>query len=346
MTNPLIHYACYNQFRGISPSPIKESFVAKPAELLKRSCPDENHKNLRLICSSFTEYDLEIHPTAPSSAPAPSFLLSPSANSLVWALFGAYSHHHHVTIRPEHIWFSILSQLSFYINANAERLRSFFVSHQGQKELVVVPHAADIESADIGDLTLQLTKQIQASLNDPEMRDWALPDFSTTTEDDQAVAAIMLMGAMQTYFCYGIKMSCGFSSVTLLGEQRDYQRLLEKVEKIPSLGAEPAKFTELLRPVLRGFVKSFDRPNDSTGFWGSAVHQSNGSGTPILSGWVTVFALWDGKGKNLYKQNIGKRSGFCDNWTGIELDGVKFHAERISKLEEIYQKRCALKRWT
>jgi hypothetical protein len=63
--------------------------------------------------------------------------ICPSSNGFVCAVFDAYSQHHHLSIRPEDVWFTILSQLSFYINTHAEELRSSFVAHEGQKELVV-----------------------------------------------------------------------------------------------------------------------------------------------------------------------------------------------------------------
>lgn len=49
----------------------------------------------------------------------------------------AYSQHHHLELRPDDIWICIISQLSIYVNAHAEELRSMFVSRSGKKELVV-----------------------------------------------------------------------------------------------------------------------------------------------------------------------------------------------------------------
>jgi hypothetical protein len=47
----------------------------------------------------------------------------------------AYNHHHHLVLRPEDVWFSVLVQLNVYINEHAEDLRSMLVAHEGQKEL-------------------------------------------------------------------------------------------------------------------------------------------------------------------------------------------------------------------
>ncbi|TDL19310.1 hypothetical protein BD410DRAFT_842215 [Rickenella mellea] len=41
------------------------------------------------------------------------------------------------SITPDDVWISILSQLNFYLSAHAEELRGKFVSHDGQKGLIV-----------------------------------------------------------------------------------------------------------------------------------------------------------------------------------------------------------------
>ena len=63
-------------------------------------------------------------------------------NGLVGAVIKAYSYHHALVLRPEDFWMAILAQLSFYVNANAEELRSKFVAHEGKKELEIVDDGA------------------------------------------------------------------------------------------------------------------------------------------------------------------------------------------------------------
>jgi Domain of unknown function (DUF4419) len=59
----------------------------------------------------------------------------PASNGFVDSVVLAYNNHHHLVIRPEDVWFSILVQVNLYINAHAEEMRSMFVAHEGQKEL-------------------------------------------------------------------------------------------------------------------------------------------------------------------------------------------------------------------
>ncbi|KAI9373943.1 hypothetical protein BJX61DRAFT_500959 [Aspergillus egyptiacus] len=257
------------------------------AELFARSCPEDHPKSQHIIQSSF-----------PMKFPSDSHI-SASQHGFIWALVGAYSRHHNLIIRPEDIWFSILTQLSFYVNAHAEELRSVFVSHEGQKELTVTA-AGTIRSVDVGALAVEMTKLIDESLVDKEFRDWLLPDFTTTTRSDTVVAAVLMMGTLQKYFTYTMQLTCGIPAVTLLGEQEDWEKLVKRLDRLPALGEEPARFAELLRSVLGFFVASFETPEapEVLDFWSRCAHrESMGSGPSYLCGWVSVFCFWNGQGE-------------------------------------------------
>lgn len=277
-------------------------------DLFKASCPNNIRASKQIIQSAF-------------SHPLDDHHITSSKNGFVYALYHAYNHHHHLTIRPDDVWFAILNQINFYVNAHAEELRSFFVAHEGQKELTVV-EAGTIHTVDFGALAVRMTNEIQKNVLDPELQKWIMPEFSTTTNNDKVVAAIQMMGTMQKYFSYTMCLMCGIPSVTLLGEREDWELLLKKLDKIPQLGKEPAQFTELLTPVLKRFVACFDNPTspDLRDFWGKCAHRySGGSGPTYLSGWATAFCFWNEDGKPSYHGRPGK-------WdTGCKLDGVAFH---------------------
>jgi len=249
----------------------------------------------------------------------PSLLFS--ENGLVWSVVYAYSTHHHLTLRPEDIWFSILTQFSAYLNAHGEEFRHLFVKHKGQKELVVYQlgnrHIADYRS-----LANDMGRLIQEEIMDHEFRKWIMPEFSTTTEDDKVLAAVLMMATMQKYFTYKFQLSCGFPSITLLGRRSDYEQILQKLDWLEGYGEEPAQFVALLRPIVTRFISSFDDPSAPAvlEFWQRAVHVSGGSGPSRYSGWITAFCMWDKDGKSLYKVDYNE-------WRKderLELDGVQY----------------------
>ncbi|KAJ3501334.1 hypothetical protein NLJ89_g9380 [Agrocybe chaxingu] len=101
-------------------------------------------------------------------------------NGFVKTVVEAYNgHHHHLVIKPDDIWISILSQLSvlnIHVNAKSKELRSLFVKHQGKKTLrVYMPGNQRI--VDFGSLSVQKTDEIQKKCrsknSDPEPERWA-----------------------------------------------------------------------------------------------------------------------------------------------------------------------------
>ncbi|KAJ5366004.1 hypothetical protein N7517_008890 [Penicillium concentricum] len=268
--------------------------VSTAQSLFTHSCLEGQYQSQKLIQSSFSQNSFrDSH-------------ISASQHGFVWAVFNAYSYHHNLIIRPEDIWFSILTQLSFFVNANAEELRPFFVSHEGQKELEVIA-VGTIDSVDLGALAVEMTRLIGKNVVDEELRDWIMPTFSTTTKSDHVVAAILMMGALQKYFSYKMTTCCGIPSVTLLGEKDDWNQIVKKLDKLHQLGDEPARFAQLLRPILNNFVTSFDNPDSPAvlDFWSRCAHKDvMGSGSDYLCGWVSVFCFWDEDGKLLHQEPI------------------------------------------
>ncbi|KAJ5273180.1 hypothetical protein N7478_008305 [Penicillium angulare] len=131
-----------------------------------------------------------------------------------------------------------------------------------------------------------MTEQIEASVIDKDLRTWIIPDFTTTTKSDTVTAAVLMMGAMQKFFSYKVMLN-GIPSVTLLGEREDWVKLVNKLDKLHQLGDEPARFGQLLRPILNHFVACFDSPQspESTAFWSKcAARDAYGSGSDELSG--------------------------------------------------------------
>jgi hypothetical protein len=175
-----------------------------------------------------------------------------------------------------------------------------------------------------------MAAEIQENVLDPDLRAWVTPGFSTTTEDDRVVSAVLTMGAMQEHFSYGFTWICGTPAVTLLGERKDWVDIQSRLEKLKALGAEPEVFGELLKPILRYFIETFDHPESPAvkEFWSKIAHQTGGSGPVHLSGWITAFCFWDEEGKSLYDGcaappvSLKASEGRAD---GCELDGVFYH---------------------
>ncbi|KAN0077606.1 protein of unknown function (DUF4419) domain containing protein [Elaphomyces granulatus] len=302
VTRPASHGANRCQF---------EPQASSDSELLRYSCPDHYMQCESIIQSSFDDVG------------GSGTQLYGSENGFVEAAINSYNLHHHLIIRPEDVWFAILSQLNLFMKQNAEEVRSFFVAHQGQKELEVKDLGAR-GAYDFSKMAKKMTDLIKKNLVDPSFSEWVMPNFTTTTDTDRTVAAILMMGGLQGYYGYKLTLRCGLPSVTLLGDRSDWVALLTRIELLPKLGPETTQWYRLLKPVLTRFVGAFDSPESSEtkDFWQTIVHYSaGGSGPSYVSGWITAFCFWDWEGRSLFTSGQGNNTNA--QWT--VLDGVRYH---------------------
>lgn len=61
----------------------------------------------------------------------------PYGSGLIEGIIRAFQQDLHLVLHPDDIWLAITTQLSFYLNAHAKKLRHLFVTHEGQKQLIV-----------------------------------------------------------------------------------------------------------------------------------------------------------------------------------------------------------------
>lgn len=219
-------------------------------------------------------------------------------NGFVAAIFAAYCSHHNLELRPDDVWQAILAQFSLYVNANGETLRSKFVSHQGQKELTVYD-TGNLYTADFGLLSKKMADEIQKHIVDPAIKDWATPNFTTTTDNDLVVAAISLMAITQKYFAFKMGLCCGIPKVTLHGTVDDWVKLQTKVQGLTRFDCDDHmnQWVSMLGPIMQEFVNSVSG-NSNIEFWDRICHRSGGgSGPSYLSGWLAVFCVFDEEGK-------------------------------------------------
>jgi len=203
----------------------------------------------------------------------------------VGACITAYNNHLDLTLGPDDVWITIMTSLSRYIIANAEKLRHLFVSHEGQVELKAYG-GGNIFSANYDDLISQISDQIDKNTKG-ELRDWAECGFSTTTPLQKIVSKVTLMGAMQKYFSYGMYLMCGLPKVTLKGTVEDWNSILARINKMGALeDATIQEWSKVLSFVMQNFVDAFQGRVD-VDFWNRIAHiTGGGSGPRYLEGWV------------------------------------------------------------
>lgn len=283
-------------FIGVRQSPTAESVGASAGEILQSSFSTNDQGS----------YDLT---------------LVAERKGLVNSIITAYNEHYALTLRPDDVWLAILTQFSAFVNGNAEELRHLFVSHSGKRSLTV-RSAGDRFSVDLGHLAKEMTRLIHENVSDPSLWDWIMPNFTTTTPNDQTVGAILMMATFKKYFDYRFRLGCGLPRVTLEGEKSDWEALLVRIEKLKEYGQHTTTWYQLLHPILSRFVSAFDDPESVTNldFWNTVAHfQRGGSGPSYYSGWITAFCVFDKDGRW-----IGPDSS-TPKQPGLVLDDVNYH---------------------
>ena len=104
------------------------------------------------------------------------------------------------------------------------------------------------------------------------------------------------------YFSFTCELCCGLPAVKMLGTKKDYENIMNRLDKVDEMGVEAKAFVALLRPVIRQFIATFDavkagqEPNLE--YWRKVCHvYSGGSGPRYLCGWLVAFCVWDADGK-------------------------------------------------
>lgn len=212
-------------------------------------------------------------------------------NSFIGCLYDAYNNHHHVSLRPDDVWLTIVLTFANYVKHNSEEMRKDFVSYDGKKEIVI---SNDIFS---GEMSLEDWSKAITVFCDKLDNKWIEPNFSTTTVKDTLIAKIALMGVMKKYLDFRGQQCCGIPQVTLMGTLQDWELLKTKLDFLLKYEREDLTWWhETLIPIIDQFINSY-KGNPDENFWQSCANHIGGSSGPtFVSGWILVFSPFN-KGK-------------------------------------------------
>lgn len=230
--------------------------------------------------------------------PAVAYFDSP--NLLAACVYKAFYEHYPVKLNPNSIWLTICQGFGTYVDANAEALRSKFVSFEGQKFLTVErpDFVRDYWKNDWEKVFPVFVSQITGYIGKPTAQ---LLDcnFSNTTLLDKAAAHITVMDIMKHYFKYVMRGGCGIPYIELLGTTADWVLVRKKAEALRTYELSQDNTLQNwladLLPVLDHFVLAAQGKPDIA-FWGAVCNVLGRRGSGIgsykgdpLNGWMQVF---------------------------------------------------------
>jgi hypothetical protein len=228
------------------------------------------------------------------------------------AVHMSFQDHYPLVITPDSVWLTLAQGFGHHVNANAEKLRKQFVSHEGKKMLLIrrdyfskgSPHN------DWPGCFTEFSDKIQEHIG--KKRDLIVGNFSTTGPIEKAASELVLMDSMKSYFKYAVRTLCGIPSVTLTGTVDDWRSIRTRAENFSEFDLD--WWVKSLIPTLDQFIKAAEG-NPDIKFWDSMYKLEGMSGGPYCSGWAnTLFPyLTDYKGimvKNKYAEKWDDTRGF------------------------------------
>lgn len=290
------------------PPPAQEEGKPRPQinskQIYTQLNPVEYRSGDKIWLSSLDSYRGPLQQSANASFPLKK-IIPQEKSGLVQTVYHAYDNHRHLVLRPDDLWISIISQFALYLEnkEHSEALREWFTdSGPGEKKNI------HVEVENLSQMPTAFRAALSDIVLDKELIPWIIPDFSTTTQQDREVASYLLMGALKNYFTYSSMCACGIPSVTLLGEKKDYEEILRRVNYLDKFGqADLSQWAKLLRAVMqKAFIDPFDMDDEESrakvvNTWENSVHYHSMSGRSDISGWLTAFTFFGKKGKQVLR---------------------------------------------
>ena len=156
------------------------------------------------------------------------------SSQLSWPV---YNNHWVLKTSPDDWWNVIVRNISQAVDENGDKkkVRNFFVSHEGKKQISVVVPELGLKNEEYGWLFDQFSEGIKKNIKVPGYVDIMKADFSTTTSDQLISSEIMLMSSLQKYFEYVVRTRCGVPGVEMKGTLEDWNHLLTKTQNMKKM---------------------------------------------------------------------------------------------------------------
>jgi len=210
----------------------------------------------------------------------------------------AYQQHYPLVLSPDIIWLTILQGVAQHIANHHETLRSRLVSHQTKIELVVGTNPTKIPERDCEMLSAtQAFVELVGKHVQPDKQFLLRTEFSTTTDVERIVGAVVLMDAFQPYFDYVFSIICGIPSVSLEGTPSDWKLLAAKVQLLHESDLDLSWWTCHLLPLCNQFVQA-SHGNIDRDHWQNLCKLVARYGVDDLNGWLLKFIPYIRKEKN------------------------------------------------
>ena len=276
----------------------KDDIIEQKQKYHSTKAPTLKLNKVKMLSKNFSLKDTDIYYYIDTSSGREQTF---ETNNFIGSFLNAYNTHCDVVLNPDNIWIMISLFFSKYVDLNAEALRTKFVTHEGQKKLVVIEYANSVEQS------IQMEKQWdyfyeqiheQVKSNTREgIVDALKCDFSTTGVIQKIISTSVIMNSFKKYFSYGrMIMGCAINNVYFEGVRDDWTKLIKKTENLAQydVDGQIKKYVDHVLIILKQFVDTWDG-KVNVDFWNRIMATEEkriGSGGQIqttIEGWILHF---------------------------------------------------------
>ena len=246
---------------------------------------------------------------------------------LLNGFYTAHTNHYPIRIKPDDIWLLIVQAFSNHVNANAEKLRHYFVNFDGKQKLKIIYTLSSIDQVDrkiLENFSEQIIEQMKKYLGE-KLLDILTPNFSTSNYDSKIVCKISIMGAFKKYFIYKMHLiGCGIPYIILEGTAQDYKKIISKANELKKY--EFDWYINRIIPHLEKMVEAKEGKIDTNYF------------KDIIQKKEVTETKWGPSGMRKYEVKYDYISGWFLNffaYSSSSIDGryIKFEKEML-KVED------------
>lgn len=191
-------------------------------------------------------------------------------------------------IKPDFIWFTILSEMTQYINSEKELFRKYYtVQTQEEEEKYgkTVINVPGIHKNGYIELPVDLlTKMVLEKVPSNFTEDMIVPKFSTLTENSEIAFKASFLESVSNYYSFGA-YACGYSKIKILGNVEDYILMISTLNRIIDIIPEFKNYFTVCIEAISEIIKEFNNKY----FWHDICWTWTGYGSHSVDGWFTKF---------------------------------------------------------
>jgi len=248
----------------------------------------------------------------------------------------AFDQHLGLTIRPDTLWYMIVSQVAEFIKLHPYDYAFMFTTTPGQKQKIKVRDDSLVYGSpdnDWGRTIGRFQTPLRAAVTD-DTANLFLAQFSTTTPEDKVAILVTFMDAASPYYEFEVVTLCGITSVQLLGVQEDYEHLQDKARRLANAFPALEDYFSALIPVLGQIAQSFDGAPDPE-FWNSLYHYQSGSGISEVTGWINAFQIFQQTADGLLMK---EDFNWDHRWSSVSVNTFPSHVSKVDFTWNYYGK--------